>query len=233
MNVFPIFLNNLPNQRSVIIGGGHEAERKTGDLLTCEANVTVIAPEVTDRLKAWADAGRITWVDRDYRRGDLKDAFLVIVSETNPEATAPIYEEAQEERVLINAMDDVPHCNFVGGSIVRQGPLTMSISTSGCAPALSVRLRQRFEKEFDASYATFLYLMRALREPMAKHYPAFEERKERWYELVDSNVLDLLREQKYEAAHSRVARIVGDDVAAAARDTLRRGDEVPVPPEAA
>lgn len=220
MKVFPIFLNNLHEQRSIVIGGGHEAERKVGDLLECDANVTVISPDASDTLRRWAEDGVIAWHERGYREGDLKGAFLVIVSETNPEATAPIWEEAQKENVLINAMDDVQHCNFVGGSIVRQGPLTLSISTSGCAPALSVRMRQRFEEEFGPEYDVFLRIMRALREPMASHHPGFEERRRRWYEIVDGDVLDLLRDGRLEEAHRRIADIVGQDVAREARSKL-------------
>ena len=225
MKVFPIFLNNLGDERSVVIGGGHEAERKAGDLLECDANVTVISPDVTDTLRQWAEDGAVTWLERDYQRGDLKDTFLVIVSETNPERTAPIWDEAQDENVLINAMDDVPHCNFVGGSIVRRGPLTFSISTSGYAPVLSVRLRQRFEEEFGPEYETFLHIMKALRPPMAAHYPDFDRRRDRWYELVDAGILELLREERYAAAHERIAEIVGDEVAAEAHAALRSQQE--------
>ena len=214
MNVYPIFLNNLHEQRAVVIGGDHEAERKAKGLLDCDAAVTVISPTLTEPLQAWADEGRIDWRARTYRDGDLEGAFLVIVSETNPEATRPIWEEAQARNVLINAMDDVPHCTFVAGSVVQRGPLTIAISTSGCAPALSVRMRQWLEEKLGDEYADFLELMRDLREPMAEHYPAFEERRDRWYRLVDEGVLDLLRAGDREAAHRRIDEIVGFDAAA-------------------
>lgn len=213
MKVYPIFLNNLNEQRSIVIGGDHEAERKVGDLLDSDAFVRVIAPELTEGLQALADAGTIEWTARDYQSGDLEGAFLVIVTETNPERTHPIWEEARERNVLINAMDDVSHCTFVGGSIVRRGPLVISISTTGAAPTFSVRLRQEMEERFGPEHAEFLALMRELREPMATHYPDFDERRERWYEIVDSDVLDLLREGRRDAAQRRVREIVGDDVA--------------------
>lgn len=217
MNVLPIFLNNLTARRCVVFGGGHEAERKVADLLACDANVTVISETTGAQLRAWAEEGRVGWLARDYRPGDLQGAFLAIATETNPEATAPIWEEAQAENVLLNAMDDVPHCTFVAGSVVRRGPLVVSISTSGCAPALSVRLRQQMEKQFGPEYAPFLEMLGALREPMAAHFPDFEQRRQRWYELVDSDVLDLLRAGDDEAARRRLAEIVGEEVAAAAQ----------------
>jgi precorrin-2 dehydrogenase / sirohydrochlorin ferrochelatase len=209
MTVYPIFLNNLTDRRCVVVGGDHEGERKADELAELGADVTVISAEATSKLRALADEGRITWLARDYRPGDLRDAFLVIVSETNPEATAPIWEEAQAEKVLINAMDDVPHCTFVAGSVVRRGPLVVSISTSGAAPALSVRLRQQLEKAFGPEYETFLTLMERLRGPMAERYPEFQERRRLWYELVDSNVLSLLAEDRPAQARRRIEEITG------------------------
>lgn len=227
MNVYPIFLNSLQGRRCVVFGGGHEGERKILELLAHEADVVLISPEASDALEALAAADRLTWHPRAYRPGDLAGAFLTIVSETNPEATAPIWEEAQAENVLINAMDDVPHCTFVAGSVVRRGPLVLAISTSGCAPALSVRLRQRFEQEFGPAYARFLHWMRALRPPMAAHVPDFDTRRARWYALVDSDILDLLAEGRVEDAYQRLVEIVGPVVAA----DLPALDDLPQPAE--
>lgn len=213
MNVYPIFLNNLKRRRCLVIGGNHEAERKALGLLECDADVEVISPSVTDKLRELADGGRIRWTERDYREGDVAGAFLVIVSETNPPKTRPIFEEAERENVLINAMDDVPHCTFVAGSVVRRGHLTISISSSGAAPALSVRLREEFEERFGPEYEVFLDWMAALRDPMARYFPDFDTRRAVWYQIVDSDILSLLREGREDEARARLVEIAGEDVA--------------------
>ncbi len=218
MRVYPIFLNNLEGRRCVVFGGTHEAERKVADLLACGAEVVLISETITPRLRAWAEEGRLTWHARRYRPGDLQGAFLAIVAVPNPGATEPIWQEAQRERVLINAMDDVSHCTFIAGSVVRRGALVIAISTSGHAPALSVRLREALEQRLGPEYALFLDLMGALRLPMATHYPDFAERKARWYALVDSDVLDLLRQQRFPEARARIAELVGEAVAATLPD---------------
>ena len=220
MTVYPIFLNNLNGRRCVVIGGDHEAERKAEGLLECDADVVVISPDVTPELRAWADGGRLTWHVRDYQAGDLRGAFLAIVSETNPARTAPIWEEAEAEKVLLNAMDDVPHCTFVAGSVIRRGPLVVSISTSGCAPALAVRLREQLEETFRPFYGDFLELSRALRPAMVKAFPDFETRRERWYALVDSDLLGRFASGDHDATCACIADVAGPDVAAAARDHL-------------
>ncbi len=203
MNVYPVFLNDLHQRRCVVFGGNHEAERKVQRLLDCGADVTVVDPTATETLARWASEGRLRWTRRRYRPGDLKGVFLAIVAETNPPRTAPIWREAQEENVLLNAMDDVPHCSFVAGSVVRRGPLVISISTSGCAPALSVRIREKLETLFGPEYGSLLELLGGLRDEMVARFPDFNERRRRWYDLVDSDLLDLLKADQAESARQR------------------------------
>ncbi len=208
MNVYPIFLNDLAGRLSIVFGSGHEAERKIKGLLACDASVTVIHPTLSDALKVHFEAGDIAWRARSYRPGDLKNAFLAIATEANSEVNAAIGEEAELEKVLFNAMDDVPHCTFVAGSVVKRGPLVISISTSGCAPALSVRLRQQFEKDFGPEYGEFLSLMKSLRPAMVERHNSFDERRRRWYKLVDGPLLSKIREGDQAAVQAIVEQTV-------------------------
>ncbi len=212
MKAYPIFLIGLNDRRCIVVGGGQEAERKVGGLLDCDAAVTLISTKVTPQLNTWAEAGSISWIGRGYQTGDFEGAYLVIAERSDAETNARIWAEAEAENALVNVMDDVPNCNFIAGSVVRQGSLTVSISTAGAAPVLAVRLRQRLERELGAEYATFLDLMQALREPLATRYPDFEERRALWYELVDSDILDLLRTGERKLVHERIAAIVGADL---------------------
>jgi siroheme synthase-like protein len=212
MKVYPVFLVGLATQRCVVIGGDGEAERKVKGLLECDAAVTVISATVTDQLRAWAEAGTITWVPRSYQSGDLRGAYLVIATGHDPHINARLWEEAQAERALLNVMDDPAHSTFSAGAVLRQGPLAIAISTSGSAPALAVRLRQQLEQEFGPEYATFLTLLQEVREPLAAQYPDCHERCARWYALVDSEILACLRAGRPDLAYQRLAEIVGPEV---------------------
>jgi siroheme synthase-like protein len=205
---YPIFLVGLEQRRCVVIGGGGEAERKVDGLLDCDAAVRLIAPEITPRLRELAGSRRLSWEPRTYRGGDLAGAFLVIVTETDPQVVERAWIEAQARGIPINALDDVEHCSFIAGSVVRRGALTVAISTSGCAPALAVRLRERMEREFGPEYAEFLELAEGLREPLARQVGDFRARREAWYRLVDSDVLDLLRAGRREQARERAVEIL-------------------------
>lgn len=212
LNVYPIYLRRLHEKRTVIIGGNEEAEGKVRDFLDRNALLTVISPTLNTTLQKWADDKRFDWVPRNYRYGDLSGAFVVIVAEYEGDINEKVYREADEKNLLVNVMDDIPHANFAFGSIVRQGPLTISISTGGAAPALAVRLRQRFEQEFGTEYGQFLEFMQSLRKPMAAHHHDFQDRRKIWYELIDSDILTLFRDNKKEDAYQKAAHIAGKKV---------------------
>lgn len=217
MKVYPVFLIGLEKKRCIVVGGGSEAERKVEGLLDCEAAVTLIGPEITERTRERAEDGTIAWIPREYEPGDLRGAFLVIATGRDPAINERIWREAESGGALVNVTDDPPHCNFIAGSVVRRGPLAVAVSTSGCAPALAVRIRERIEREFGPEFASFLGLLQELREPLAARYPDFEVRRAIWYELVDSDVIDLLREGREDLARARLAEIAGEEALTAVR----------------
>jgi siroheme synthase-like protein len=215
MKVYPVFLVGLDRRRTVVVGGAAEAERKIEGLLECDAAVVVIAPEVTRPIRAWVEEGRLAWIPRGYRPGDLHEAWLVIATGQDAATRHAIWQEADERATLINVVDDVDHCSFVAGSVVRRGPLAVAISTSGAAPALAVRLREQLERELGPEYAEFLEMLGALREPLARQVRDFSARRELWYRLVDSDILDELRAGRKEQARSRLADLLAEVSSAA------------------
>jgi precorrin-2 dehydrogenase / sirohydrochlorin ferrochelatase len=208
VNYYPV-LFNLKGRRCVVIGGGLIAEGKVGSLLEAEAAVTIVSPELTARLREWVEAGRLEYIGRQYEPGDLADAFLAISATDDRSVNAQVWEEAQENNIPINVVDDTPHCNFIAPSILRRGDLIITVSTSGRAPALAVRLREKIETLVGDEHVRFLELAGTLREPLAARFPSFETRKALWYKLVDSDVLDLLRRGDEVTAYRRIEEIMG------------------------
>jgi precorrin-2 dehydrogenase/sirohydrochlorin ferrochelatase len=208
MQHYPVYLS-LTGRHCFVLGGCALAKEKVRGLLAGDAKVTVISPEVTPGLGELALRGRIDLIDRRYRRGDLRTAFLVIVVGQPPTVTDTVWKETRERNILVNTLDDVPHCDFIAPAIVRRGDLAVAISTGGKAPALAVRLRQRLEVELGEEHARFLELAGDLRVPLARRWPDFETRRTLWYRLIDSDVLHLLRRGHESAALARIEEIFG------------------------
>jgi siroheme synthase-like protein len=208
VHYYPAFLN-LQGRRCVVIGGGAVAEGKVFGLLEAEALVTVISPALTPALQSLASEGRIAHTARACQPGDLASAFLAISATDDRAVNEQVWAEATARNILVNVVDDAPHCAFIAPSITRRGDLVIAISTGGKAPALAVRLREQLEASIGDEYARFLEIAGTLREPLAQRYPGFDERRALWYRLVDSDVLDLLRRHDEQAARQRIAEIMG------------------------
>lgn len=207
MTVYPLFVD-LRGRRCVVVGGGPVAEAKAAALLECGADVVVVSPGLTERLKSWAAEGKVRWEPRPYRTGDLEGAWLVVSAPDAPEVNRRVWHEAQARRVWMNAVDDPAHCSFIAPAVHRQGDLVVAVSTSGKAPALAVRLRDHFASQLGPEYAAFLELAGELREELARRVPEFGSRRDLWYRIVDSGVLEDLRAGQGERARERVRRMV-------------------------
>jgi precorrin-2 dehydrogenase len=205
---YPIYVQ-LRGQPCVVIGGGKIAEGKVDGLLAAEAKVTIIAPDLTPDLQQLVEEKRITYFARTYQPGDLSGAVLIICATNRPDINHQVWQEANANHQLVNVVDDTPRCNFIAPSILRKGDLTIAISTSGRAPALAVRLKERFQREIGPEYARFLELAGELREPLAQHIPDFETRKALWYELVDSEILAALARGDEPLAREIISQVVG------------------------
>ncbi|WP_206037597.1 uroporphyrinogen-III C-methyltransferase [Rhodococcus sp. HNM0569] len=97
---------HLAGRRVVVVGGGSVAQRRLGLLVASGAHVHVVAREVTPAVEAFATSGQITLAQREYRRGDLADAWYAIACTDEPDTNAAVVAEAEEERVFCVRADN-------------------------------------------------------------------------------------------------------------------------------
>ena len=141
---YPVFLD-LNARSCVVIGGGPIAEGKIQMLLECGANITMISPTVTSKIKHLAKTGTIQLEEREYREGDLNQAYLVIAATDDNNVNQIIAREAERHNLLLNVADVTHLCNFISPAVLRRGDVTVAISTSGTSPALARKLREEIE----------------------------------------------------------------------------------------
>lgn len=148
MTLYPVGLI-LKNMPCLVIGGGLNAERKIESLIKADAVITVISPEITDGIKAFEKAGKITFFKRVYQKGDLEGFFLVFAAINSSEAHSEIYEEASERKVFLNCVDVPDKCNFYVPSVIQKGNLQITFSTTGKVPFFARKMREYFEDKFN------------------------------------------------------------------------------------
>lgn len=196
---YPVILD-LHQRPCVVIGGGPQAEEKTRGLVDAGAIVKVIAPHLHEALERLLQIAAFEWIPRAYQTGDLDHAFLAVAADEDRSRNPEIYRDAVAARVLINCLDDPPHCQFAYASIHRQGDLVIALSTTGRCPALAVRIRQKLAQDYGPAYGDFLSIVGGWRECIAMKWPDFNTRRKLWYKLVDSPALRLLEEGKRDEA---------------------------------
>lgn len=146
----------LDQRRCVIVGAGRTAEEKIPTLLACGANLVVIAPSATPRIKTWARAKKLAWLERQVAPEDLRDAYLCVVATPSELVNRTVFQEAQQRGILCNVVRDGANCNFYYPAVVRRGPLQIAISTAGHSGALAKRIREELGREFGPEWAIWL-----------------------------------------------------------------------------
>jgi precorrin-2 dehydrogenase / sirohydrochlorin ferrochelatase len=202
---YPIVLVNLDH--AFVIGGGAIATRKIAGLLDAGASfVTVIAPQLSTQIETWIAENRVSAIRRAYAHGDLANARLVIAATNDTRVNEAIWREAIERGILVNVVDDPPHCNFHVPAIVRRGNLAVAISSGGASPALSKHLRHEIENVIGDEYAQLSALLAELRTLVQANVPQ-KQREELWHALIEAT-LPLLRDGRTDEARHVAEKII-------------------------
>jgi siroheme synthase-like protein len=176
--LLPLFLD-LEGKDVLVVGGGVIATRKAAELVAVGAKVRVVALEVAEEIAA------VTIERRAFEERDIEGAWLVMAATDDAEVQKRIADACKEARIFCVAVDDPPNASAYGGGIVRRGPITIAISTSGEAPALARLLREVLEQVLpDEGYVEAAQALRekwkAEKTPMGSRFgelvQAFRER---------------------------------------------------------
>jgi precorrin-2 dehydrogenase/sirohydrochlorin ferrochelatase len=177
----------LEGRSCLVVGGGGVARRKAEGLLACGAVVTVVAPEVDPQLAALP----VRIERRAYEDGEAARYRLVIAATGDPAVNQRVYDDGEAAGVWVNAADDPERCSFTLPSVMRRGPLQVTVSTGGHSPAMAVWLRRRIEAELGAEYEVLLRLLSEIRATIQGAGGSTDDLN--WTSVLDSNMLDLIR----------------------------------------
>lgn len=206
---YPVFLD-LRGRNCLVVGGGAVATRKVEGLLSAEAKVTVVSPDITPGLRAHVDAGRVAWRAREFTAADLEGALLVIAATDHREVNQHVAVEARRRGLLVNAVDDPPNCDWIAPAVVRRGDLVVAISTGGRSPAFARRVRQDLEKFLGDHYALLLDLLADSRAELRRQNRSVDP--DVWQQAMDDGVIDHLRNGDVEGARRRLlASLLSDE----------------------
>jgi siroheme synthase-like protein len=205
---FYIACLRLTGRRCVVVGGGTVGLEKVEGLLACDAEVTLVAPDVHPELAQLALEGSIRWEQREYQSDDLDGALIAIAATGDTDVNIRVFQDAEERAMLVNVVDVPPLCNFILPAIVRTGPLAIAISTAGASPALAKRMKREIGELFGEPYAALAVLLNGVRGWAKATLPTYRDRKDFFEAIVegDPDPIVLLREGRLEEVQSLIER---------------------------
>jgi siroheme synthase-like protein len=191
---FPVALD-VTGRRCVVFGSGPVSRARVAALLEAGADETVIA--------------------RPYEDGDRAGAFLAVAATGEAAEAARIFAGAEQEGVLLNAVDDPAHCHFAVPAVLRRGDLTVTVSTGGRAPGYAGRLRDELSRTIGAEYGTLVDLIGDVRSELRAQRPAdadFDQWAARWRDALDHDLIGLVRAGRTGEARTLLrAALIDDD----------------------
>lgn len=188
---YPVFLNVF-GKRCVVVGGSKVALRKVKVLLDHGANVEVVSPVLCPELSQLAKAKTISVLRKDYEPGDLRGAFIAIAATAESNTNKKIADEARQQKILVNVVDNLEQSDFIVPSHLQRGDLTIAVSTAGRSPALARKVRTRLEQNFGEEYTSLTDLVAEVRSELRMR--AVIVSGDDWQQALDLDLLiELLR----------------------------------------
>ena len=188
----------LAGRRCLVVGGGRVALTKVRGLVDARARVTVVAPEIAPDVAALAEVVEA----RPYRPGEAAGFRFVIAATGDPDVNQQVFDDGEAAGVWVNSADDPQRCSAILPARVRQGRLTLTVSTGGHSPAVAAWVRARLADEFGPEYDDLIGMLSEAREEVRAQGLGTERLD--WRQALDSGILDLIRAGRLEAAKERL-----------------------------
>ena len=167
MGYFPFFMD-IEGRKGVIVGGGPVAARKAEKLLAFGPRLSVIAARFGEELRGIARSYPISLLEKDYEAGDLEGAAFVIAATDDGVLNGEIADWCRARNTPVNVVDDREKCTFFFPALVKEGPLTVGISTDGKCAAAADSLRVRVERCLPVGIGAVIDLLGQLRPEVAE-----------------------------------------------------------------
>lgn len=219
MKYFPLFVD-LRDRNILITGNGPETESKVEQMLDTGARIHVVGSEPLPGILERAKSGKLKYSRRQFEESDLDDVWLVIGTSRNSDLNKRIAEAAAGRKIFCNIVDVTQFCSFIYPAIVSHEDVHIAISTSGNSPALAQRLKREIAEQIGPEYGELNDLLGKTRAAILENITDNERRQKLFHELVESNILELLRKNEKEKAERVALDLIGKAISKPLRETI-------------
>ncbi len=209
MDIFPISLK-LQQQHCLLVGGGRIAYRKALLLHRAGAVIDVIAPEIDNDLLQLVQDRQ----GQHYAMG-FDPAFalahyrLVIAATNDALVNQQVFITCEAQNILVNSVDDPPHCRFMVPAIVDRSPLLIAIATNGASPVLARQIRTQLESTIPSAMGQLVKFSGQWRARVKAKISNPDQRRVFWEDVYASGI----KEQIFQGNQSHAEQLMAQALA--------------------
>ncbi|MFH1892161.1 MAG: bifunctional precorrin-2 dehydrogenase/sirohydrochlorin ferrochelatase [Candidatus Zixiibacteriota bacterium] len=203
---------SLEDCRVLVVGGGGIALRKIDNLLDYNSDITVVAPEVTDKIDYYATSGRVKLEKRNYSPSEAADYGLVISACDDRAVNEQVFEDCKFAGVLVNVVDNPALCTFIFPAVVKREHLAVSVSTDGKAPFLAGHLRGILDDIFPKHWgkiSTYAHTFR--KKVQARYKDDAQKRLECFERFLSADWNAIIKMKSPDEIESELNNMLNDD----------------------
>lgn len=150
MTFLPISIN-ITDKKILLVGGGRIASHKIGFLEQFTRNISVVALEIIEPIKAKG----YPCLEKAYEKSDLQGAFLVYACTNIMELNQQVKQDAESLGILTNVVDNPSMCDFVSPAIYKHNHMTIAVGSNGRDVYRSIAVRNKIKELLDLDPTVF------------------------------------------------------------------------------
>ena len=201
MDLLPIFLN-IKSKKCVVVGGGEVAFRKATLLLRAGADLSIVAPVLSDELHKLCVDRDCKITIREFEEVDINNALLVVAATDDLKTNEHVSVIASKLNIPVNVVDQPHLCSFIMPSIVDRSPIVVAISSGGSSPILTRKLKELNEIMIPGRIDKLAKLLGSFRGRVKNEINDFSERIRFWENVLDSEIPELVYNGQDDEARS-------------------------------
>ena len=208
---------HLKGNLVIVVGSGNEGMKKVSSLMTQDCEILVISNSSNSQLEKYVKQKKIK-----FKKIKLKDAsflskykpYLVMATTTDRILNRKIVEKATNMKSYAYASDDPEASDFAHPSVINiADTVQIAISTGGSSPAMARKIKLKAESYFKNNISgeeIFQIRLQKFARSEAKLIIKTQiERKKFLYSILnDKRVKELLKDEKYKQAQTRVKKML-------------------------
>ena len=208
---------HLKGNLVIVVGSGNEGMKKVSSLMTQDCKILVISSSSNSQLEKYVKQKKIK-----FKKIKLKDArflskykpYLVMATTTDRLLNRKIVEKARNMKSYAYASDDPGVSDFAHPSVINiADTVQIAISTGGSSPAMARKIKLKAESYFKKTISNeeiFQIRLQKFARSEAKLIIKTQiERKKFLYSILnDKRVKELLKDEKYKQAQTKVKKIL-------------------------